>query len=101
GLRGHKASANRIVVVGEYGGVFVSTDRAASWTATKVDTEVCLFAVAEDAIGGIWIAGDEGYVARSHDGGKSFTRIRGLKTRITDIIPHKDRLLFLGHDGTM
>jgi len=42
GLRGHKATTTRIVAVGEFGGVFVSTDRAASWEARKVDTEVWL-----------------------------------------------------------
>jgi len=48
GLRGHKATTTRIVAVGEFGGVFVSTDRAASWEARKVDTEVCLFVVTEE-----------------------------------------------------
>src|SRR5438067_748008 len=41
GLRGHKASGERIIVAGEYGTVFVSTDRGAKWKKIAVGTEGC------------------------------------------------------------
>src|SRR4051812_4774855 len=55
GLRDLVLSGDRTIACGEQGGVFISSDRAATWTVRKLDTSVCLFTLHRDAKGDVWI----------------------------------------------
>lgn len=86
-------------VVGEYGWCARSRDDGATWTQIATNTDGCLFAVAADD-DGLWIAGDDGYVARIA-GDAAEERALGLGHRIVGFVRAADSWWLLGFDGSL
>lgn len=74
-LLGVHAGGGRLVAAGERGIVVFSDDGGASWTQGRVPVSVTLTAVfmASDKLG--WVAGHDGVVLRTRDGGQRWDKV--------------------------
>ncbi|MEQ1333343.1 WD40/YVTN/BNR-like repeat-containing protein, partial [Salmonella enterica] len=70
--------------------VLTSTDGGTSWAVRHKGTD-SLFGLAIAPDGDIFVAGQEGVISRSHDGGATWTDLNsGTKTVLTSIIALPD-----------
>lgn len=93
-------SESRLLVVGEYGMLAESLDGATTWRVIPTETRGCLFGLAQDASGAIWVAGDDGFVLRSASDARSFERVDlGTTSRISGLTVIDDVLYVRCHDG--
>lgn len=94
--------ADRLVTCGEAGALFVSDDRGETWSKRETDTTVCLFTLALDARGHVWLGGEQSFVRRSKDKGETFGKVLiGTDSRVNAIVPIESAVYFACHDGTL
>ena len=106
GLRQHLVLEDRVVVVGEYGMIAVSSDHGASWRGAQQGTSGCLYCVLRVGADELLAAGDGGVVLRSTDRGDSWVRAHEGGGRIlSGLVVGPDEVYFVGDalsrwDGT-
>jgi photosystem II stability/assembly factor-like uncharacterized protein len=102
GLRDLLPVEERLVACGEGGALFISDDGAATWAQRTTGTTVCLFTLALDSRGHIWLGGERGFVRRSKDKGDTWSNVViGTDARVNVIAVVDATVYFACHDGTL
>lgn len=106
GLRSIVRDGDTTWLSGEYGTLFKATSDLSSLEAVPLNTQACLHGLARTSDGSIWVAGDNGFLARSRSGGP-FERVAGVDGTIRKMVPTPAGLLlpsknglFIVHDST-
>ncbi len=100
GLRDVLAAGDVLWACGEYGQLAISRDRGAAWKLVDTGTDACLFALALEADGAVWVVGDRGYVARVV--GERLERVElGTTARLAAVYAVGDEIVMLGCDGAL
>lgn len=84
GLRGLLLEGKEAWIVGEYGFLAKSTDGGKRYTEIDTGADGCLYTVAREPGGGVWIGGDDGYLARVE--GKKVTRVKGIAGSVHQLL---------------
>lgn len=92
-----------LYIVGEQGGIFVSTDAGKTWTAADSGYEGSLFAVLSSSDGSeIYACGLRGTLLRSADRGTTwFAMDTGTDTNLNGGFINNERLVLVGLEGTI
>ncbi len=88
-LDGAKAGPNRVVVVGERGAIFLSSDNGETWNAVPSGTSETLTGVAFSDDNHGWAVGHGGIVLATRDGGLSWRRElkdESVQTSFLDVV---------------
>ena len=85
GLRSVMARSDGVWVVGEYGYVARSNDQGKSWKPLPTKSHACLFGVAEDDAGTVWVGGEGSSLWKSKDGNK-LTRVADIQEAIGRLV---------------
>ncbi len=105
GLRAALALDDSALLVGESGGLFVTRDDGDTWKKVATKTRGCLFSIVRCG-GSIWLAGDDGFMLRSEDEGKTWSPPRFASKakklgRISRLVGHGQQLWMVSHEGKL
>jgi HEAT repeat protein/photosystem II stability/assembly factor-like uncharacterized protein len=92
----------RLLVCGEYGALYVSSDDGKEWVPIPTKTRACLYSLAEDGDAGLWCSGDDGFLLHSADGGLAWKPADiPTRARVSNVVADGKGVFLCCFDGTL